>query len=158
MPTDTSLVVDGYQESKDSWKKDHERLKTDCWALEDKIAQGLNYYHGIRMADLSWSRAVGMSGGAKFDPAIARLLHAEYTSWLKPCDEIIDALSEVQKNYKVEQAEAFLDAARLARRRAAVDIERLIASVEERNRGEAVPLDEGKWDELLADNNAHRAT
>lgn len=155
MATDTSLLVNAFNDSKESWKKDHEELKY-CWALEDKIEQGLGIFHMIRMADVQWSKDV-QSKKTEFNPEVVRCIHHQYAWWLEPCDQIVSALSAVQKSFKVEKAEAFLDCIRIANRRASVNVERLIESVGQKGRGETVRMTEELWHELIAGNVARRA-
>lgn len=155
MATDTTLLIDAFNDSKESWKKDHEELKY-CWALEDKIREGLGLFHTIQMSDVRWSKAV-QSGKTHFDAGVARALHECYVWWLGPCDQVLGALSAIQKLYKVEQAEAFVDCVRIATKRASVDIEQLIRSVEQKNRGEMVTITEEIWNEIVATDVAGRA-
>lgn len=147
---EANLLVDAFNDSKESWKKDHEELKY-CWALEDKIKQGLGLFHMIQATDVQWSKAVQAKRTA-FNPDIVRRIHSDYAWWVEPCGQIVAVLSEVQKSYKVEKAEEFLDCVRIASRRAAVDIESLIESVGQ----EPVTVTEELWNELVAEDVAER--
>jgi hypothetical protein len=151
MSNQISFFMGEIQEQQEAWKVEHEQLKTNCWVLEDLLRRGIGLFQIISMGDVSWSRKV-QSNSIAFDPEMAKKFHEAYTWWLLPCEAILSDLAKSEVKYKVEGAEQFRDCIRLAKRSAAIDIERLIESMNQKRVGEVVTVNEVFWDGINGTN------
>jgi hypothetical protein len=93
-------------ESDEIWKSDHKRAM-QCADLGDKIKVGLSFFSLFRGTDELWSRGV-QSGALPFDADVAKALYGAYRWWLIPCDEVLDATNQFEKEgYTVAGAPEF---------------------------------------------------
>jgi hypothetical protein len=154
MPNDVSFFVGELEDQKSEWKlmADHEAAM-ECRDLEDKLRRGIGLFSMIRLSDESWSKKV-QDGSAKFSPPIALSINAAYKWWLTPCEEILSQVEKTQRQFKVDNAEHFGDCVRLAKKLAAIDVEGVIESIEQAQKGQTELLTDEVWGELLNQNNS----
>ena len=148
MPQAT-FIAQQIKDAAEQWGVDYEEAMA-CRALEDRLETGVGYFHVIRLADRHWSKQV-QEGKVKFDVEQARELHSLYKWWLEPCDNILDHLDRLGRDYDVDHGEEFRECVRTARRYALIDVEATAEGLAEIAAGQVSEFDMGGGDEAGVD-------
>jgi hypothetical protein len=128
-------------DASEGWQRAH-REAMACYDLEETIDNGLQLFTWIRHSDVEWTRAV-KAGRTKFDLQKAKEIIGHYNWWLEPSASVVQQLEKfVAKGYTFGRREELRQAIELAIAITSLSPERLAASRAERERGEAIPLQE----------------
>lgn len=138
--SDTRLIEEVTEQSRESWKQPHERAMA-CRDLEKLLAGGLQYFRAIRSFDEGWSMRV-QANPSKFNADIAKQLRAHYEKWFQPCDKVLDEVERMEREFPVDGAEEFRKARLLVKSILRVSVDRLISAMDEVNSGKCSSLDE----------------
>lgn len=144
MPHEVNAFLEELTEDRDeAWKPEH-NAAMNCRDLEDTLQRGLGWFYIIRLGDESWSKKV-QSGETAFDADRVASIRSAYEWWLKPCDQILQRIQEVEREYEVVNAAEFRRAFLRARRLVSFNLAELLESASQWTRGEVRELTEEVW-------------
>lgn len=89
----------------ESWRLEHEEVKR-CWAFEDTLAVGLSLFKLINARHRTWHHRL-ITGLEKYDPADEEAIKDRYRWWLRPSDQVMERLNQLERDYPVEGAQEF---------------------------------------------------
>src|SRR5262245_33332577 len=83
----------------EAWSVAHEAVKNELWKFEDSLIVGLALHRQFFARYWSWVDEV-TAGRKKFSAADEEELRALFHWWLAPCDNMLDRLVALEKEYE----------------------------------------------------------
>lgn len=137
MAADIEFIVGQLADEKETWKVEHESVMKSHDDLTALVKKGIALYAMIQLADTSWSQKV-QNCQVAFNAEVAKKFHSAYQWWIKPCDQILSQLDDMERTYPVERSAEFRQICVQAQRSASVDFDALLQSMEDSRHGRVV--------------------
>jgi hypothetical protein len=110
-PEELGEYLNAYADRAEQWKVDHIEAKA-CYDLEATLVWGLSLFFAIDLIDNNRHYMV-FRNSAEYDPAAEQAVENLYKDWLRPADQLLARIEEMERSgYVVKWSDPFRRACR----------------------------------------------